>query len=97
MISAVGDVIPLAICKYCGKTFQKHHNRQVYCCDSCRENGYKERKVKYSRKRRKLIREGEIVCNAPKDLGESNLREHRKPNFDEEFKVIKRELRRLRL
>lgn len=33
----------MSICKWCGKEFTKEHNRQEYCSETCKENGYKEK------------------------------------------------------
>lgn len=32
----------MSFCKFCGKEFEKTHNRQMYCSEYCRKEGTKE-------------------------------------------------------
>ena len=96
-----GVLVPFtnAKCKYCGKPFFKTANKTCYCSDRCRNLAIKEQKAEYQRKRRKLIREGVLISNekASNDIGTGFIGEHKQDDFEEEYGVIQRELRRLRI
>jgi len=39
---------PQVKCAYCGKIFEKHHNRQKYCSTQCAENAHREQKNRWA-------------------------------------------------
>ena len=97
-----GVMVPFsnAKCKYCGKPFFKTANRTCYCSDRCRSLALREQKAEYQRKRRKLIRDGVLVApneRSSNDVGTGFIGEHKQDDFDDEYGVIQRELRRLRI
>ena len=83
-------------CKYCGKPFEKEHNRQVYCSLDCAHKGTQDNKSKYQRKRRKLIREGELISNETQKLGTVYF-PNEIGNWDKEVEYIKRAQKSARL
>lgn len=87
----------LTKCKYCGNTFVKTHNRQVYCSEICRKNGRLEQKANYQRNYRLKVKKGLIILNESQKygLGSGFLSSHKKSNFELEFKAIRRERNRL--
>lgn len=88
-------------CKYCGKPFNKVHNREMYCSDTCCLNALREQKAKYQRKRRLNIKSGLIIVDEIKRYGVgsygTSLSEHPKSNFHDELVAIQKEKRRLKL
>lgn len=97
-----GMLVPYtnAKCKWCGKAFFKTANKTCYCSDRCRTLALREQKAEYQRKRRKLIRDGVIVApneRASNDIGTGFIGEHMQDDFDDEYGVIQREFRRLRI
>lgn len=94
-----GIMVPFtnAICKYCGKPFYKAANKTCYCSDRCRNLALKEQKAKYQQKRRKLIRDGELVSNETAYVGTGYLSANRQEDFKDEEKAIVKELKRLRI
>lgn len=86
----------LAICKWCGQEYKKHHNRQVYCTDSCRKEGTREltrkRRRRYYYKYKKIIKEERGY-----NVGESHLGQHRLINFTTELEQIELEMKRYNL
>lgn len=97
-----GVLVPFsnAKCKYCGKPFFKTANRTCYCSDRCRTLALREQKAEYQRKRRKMIRDGVLVApneQVSNDIGTGFIGEHRNYDDLEEWNIISRELRRLRI
>ena len=92
-----GGIYYNARCIYCGKPYNKHHNRQVYCSPNCKKFARLEQKARYQRKRRHLIRIGELISNENKYLGTNFLSCHRRTDFDKEYLMINKEMRRLKL
>ena len=84
-------------CKWCGKQFNKTHNHQVYCCPTCKKFARLEQKARYQRKRRYLIRIGELVSNETKQIGTNFLSHRRRKDFDTEHLMIRKEMKRLKL
>ena len=87
-------------CKWCGKPFLKKHNKEMYCCDECREQARLDQAAKYQRKRRKLIKNGVLVSNEYNNkafLGTQYLSQHRQETDEEEHKAILKEMKRLKL
>jgi hypothetical protein len=96
-----GEIYYNSTCKYCGKPFNKTHNRQMYCSPYCCKQAVREQKARYQRKRRKLVRDGVlIVTDREKGCNTYNsnfLSEHRHKNFDRERRAVEREMKRLGL
>lgn len=91
----MGDVI--VKCQYCGQEFIRQHNAQVYCSEKCRHYAYLERFTKYSHKRRKSIKNKELVSNERNMVGTNYLSSHPRTDFEEEQKAILKEMKRLKL
>lgn len=89
----------IAKCRRCGKPFIKLHNRSTLCSDTCRQNNTQDNKAEYQRKRRKLIRDGELVSNETKQLGTSTYRLSKgiKDDWQKEHSAILAEKRRVGL
>ena len=83
-------------CKWCGKPFEKQHNRQEYCSEECFHFARLEQKAIYQRRRRKLINNGVIVSNETRHLGTGYLSEHCHDDPDEEYEAIQKELKRVK-
>lgn len=96
-----GEIYYNSTCKYCGKPFNKTHNRQMYCSPYCCKQAVREQKARYQRKRRKLVRDGVlIVTDREKGCSTYNsnfLSEHPHADFKREYKAIEREMKRLKL
>lgn len=87
-------------CKYCGKPFLKKHNKEMYCSDECRKMARLDQAAKYQRKRRLMIKNGDLVSNEYNNrtfLGTQYLSQHRKDDDDEEYEAILKEMKRLKL
>ena len=84
---------PKAKCAYCGKEFEKHHNRQVYCSDECRSNARKDKKRQYNStyyyKNRKRLHQTLIGtrCIGPKPH----------PDTEREPEIVQNEVERIGL
>ena len=80
-------------CAYCGKTFTRKHNRQIYCSKECAQEGarIKDRKTKlawFYRNKQKVYQT---------QLGTRTISQHRNPDTDKEAEIIKNEKQRLGL
>lgn len=84
-------------CKYCGKSFIKTANRQELCSSRCKHYSLQDAKATYQRKRRRLIRDGVLISNENKKLGNSRLETNPKKDFHHEYRCIQYELKRLGL
>lgn len=79
----------MSICKYCGKPFTKKHNKQLYCSEECSHKATQDNKARYQRKRRKSIRDGELISNETQKLGTIYFPKE-KGNWDLEKEYIER-------
>lgn len=86
----------MSICKYCGKEFAKKHNKQLYCCKECSHKATQDNKAKYQRKRRKRIREKELISNETQKIGTIHFPKET-GNWDLEKKYIERAKRNARI
>lgn len=84
-------------CKYCGKIFIKTNNRQEYCSLKCKTYAKQDQTAKSQRKRRKQIRDGYLLTNENEYVGTGYLADHPRPNENDEYKAIYKELIRLKL
>ncbi len=82
-------------CKYCGTKYVKIANKTAFCSDECRCKSKQDSKARYQRKRRKLIRDGELVSNENNYVGTGFLSKHRRTNFKDEYLSILKEKRRI--
>lgn len=85
----------MAICAYCGKTFYKKHNRQVYCPD-CKELAYQDKKSEAQRNYRKRLKVNGLKTNDLGSMGTS-LGSHRNPNFGVEIILVRKQLKAFNL
>lgn len=96
-----GGILYNARCKYCGKPFVKYHNKVCYCSDECRGNALREQKAEYARRRRSSIQKGELVADEKTRYGLGSFgttkRAHRLDDFDDEYRSIQKEKRRLKI
>lgn len=76
-------------CKYCGEHYIKLQNKTLYCSQYCRDKSTQDNKAKYQRRRRKSIRNGELVTNENKKLGTTYFPEH-KSNWEKEQELVKK-------
>ena len=80
-------------CGWCGNPFHKTHNRQMYCSKECATNAKKEQDrhhwLKWFYKNKDHLYETQ--------LGTRSLGPHREEDFEEEYKIIQKELKRLGL
>lgn len=81
--------LPLRKCKYCGKHYIKLQNKTLYCSQDCRDKATQDNKAKYQRKRRKSIRDGELISNESKKLGTTYFPKYNK-DWQEEQKIVKK-------
>ena len=88
-----------ARCLWCGKEFIKSHNRQVCCSKECQDNLTAENWAKASMKYYYKNKVGNINKRNLTDLGSKGTTQtcHRLEDFDEEYKWIQEEKKRLGL
>lgn len=91
-------MIFLEKCSYCGTLFIKKHNAEKYCCNSCKYQAKLESKRKYINKHNLKKVYNTRIKNLTElgSLGTSSSY-HMNSNFDDEYKSVKSELRRLRI
>lgn len=83
-------------CNWCGKEFNKNHNRQMYCSDNCRKYARQEKNRGYFRKyyhKYKDIMTEEKRCG----LGSGLLGPHMHKKESDERKAIKTEMERFKI
>lgn len=80
----------MAICKWCGSLFNKKHNREEYCSEKCRCEGNKENGRNRFRKYYKKY-------GKRNNMGSGSLGASRRNEFDLEFSIIQKELKRLKI
>ena len=84
---------PEVRCAYCGKTFEKHHNRQKYCSTTCATNAHREHKrnwaYRYYYKNKKRINTTRI--------GTRTIGPKPNPNIEREEEIVKNEVERIGL
>ena len=87
-----------AICKECHEEFTKKHNREVYCCDTCRSKARREQNRKnrrnYYHRWKNILKE--LPCRGTR-LGTGGLGGTPAGTFKEELIKIKKEMRRLHI
>lgn len=81
----------MSVCAYCGKEFKKRSNAQKYCCKKCSQNAITDSQREYMRAYRKKYA---IKTNW---LGIGLIGEHRVKNFEEEYRIIRKEKARLKI
>ena len=83
-------------CGWCGQSYRRRHNRQVYCSSECRTAARQEQSrtssLKYYHTHKNRLNEDRKY-----GLGSGGLGQHAYPDFDREHLQIQREMRRLRL
>ena len=92
-----GETYTNATCKYCGKPYMKTRKHRKYCSHKCYHYARLEQKARYQRKRRKLIREKELISNENNFVGTTYLSQHRRNDFEDEYKALQKELQRISL
>lgn len=85
-------------CRYCGNLFIKHNNAEKYCTEHCRHEAHLESKRK-SENKRNLQRQHNTKIKNLTTLGSKGTisSPHRNPNFKEEHRIIKSQLRMMKL
>ena len=88
----------LGKCNYCGKLYIKKHNANKYCSNHCRHESSLESKRRYINKRNTRKSYNTRIKNITElgSLGTSSTC-HRKPDFDDEYRSIRSEMRMLRI
>lgn len=89
--------INMSVCQWCGKEYEKQHNRQEYCSTHCREQGNLEKariRQENYRKRWKVTR-----CQQTRGLGSNaaSLGPHPHENFRTELNLVEKQLQNLKL
>lgn len=80
-------------CQWCGKPFTPHSPNNKYCSDNCKKYAQMEVSAKSSDKYRKRYKDMQL-SKASIDLGTGGIRAHRVNDFEEEYKLIQKELKR---
>lgn len=87
-------------CKWCGKEFDKKHNRQMYCNEYCSKESRKEKvkkaRLKYYNKYNKKEKI-QTYSQYKQELGTGSLSMHRNSNYEIEQVLVKREKQRLKI
>lgn len=78
----------LTKCPYCGKLFIKPHHKSKFCSKDCFTKSRLDYKAKWKREK--------YIPKKPR-LGSSSINSHRNKDFDKEYEIIHKELRRLKL
>lgn len=98
-VDLFGNIVYNARCKWCGKPFNKPHNRSMYCSPECALNNRREIKARYQRKRRLSIKKGLLVLSEKQRYGLGSYgtshSNHRKESFESEYLAIQKEKRRI--
>ena len=81
---------PKATCAYCGKTYTKTHNRQMYCSDECRRHGYQE---KNNRRWRKWYHKNKNKLYQTQ-LGTRTIGPKPNPDIEKEHEIVTKEKQR---
>jgi len=82
-------------CEYCGKPYTKTHGNQKYCSKKCRKNAKREQvahsrlRTYYKNKNQKKIKQY--------GLGTGSLGQHKNPDNNQEYQLIRKELQRLKI
>lgn len=84
---------PKVKCAYCGKTFEKHHNRQIYCSDKCR---YEANLEKQQIRNRRYYNRHKNRINQTK-IGTRTIGPHKHPDTERESEIIQNEIDRIGL
>ena len=85
-------------CKWCGKTFMPHHNKQAYCDRVCQRLKRQKYKRDWNYKRRCLERDGMIINEKSiLNVGTGGLGMHRHNSDAREHHEVLKELRRIGL
>lgn len=77
-------------CKWCGSEFDKKHNREEYCSENCRKEGNRENG-------RNRFRKYYNNYGKRNNIGSGSLGASRRNEFDLEFLIIQKELKRLKI
>lgn len=84
---------PTVKCAYCGKPFEKKHNRQKYCSPTCAENAHREHKrnwaYTYYHKNKKRINTTRI--------GTRTIGPKPHPDTEREQQIVENEIERIGL
>ena len=84
---------PTAKCKWCGKPFQKQHNRQTYCSKECRKEARREQnrnhQLRHYHKYKKKIHQ--------KRKGTATIGPTPNPDMEREQQIVENEIRRIGL
>jgi endogenous inhibitor of DNA gyrase (YacG/DUF329 family) len=84
---------PKAKCPICGKTYTKHHNRQIYCSPECSKEARQKQKrdwaYKYYHKNKNRINHTRI--------GTRTIGPRPNPNTEREHEIIQNEIERIGL
>lgn len=84
---------PKTKCAYCGKTFTKTHNRQIYCSEECRYHAHREkhniRNRRYYYKHKKRINQTKI--------GTRTIGPKPNPDIKRETEIVQNEIERIGL
>lgn len=88
-----------SICAWCGKPFEKQHNRQVCCTKECQQNRNRELAAKRQSKYYYRHKVGNVNSRNITDLGSKGTSQtsHRKKSFPEEYRSIQSEKKRIGL
>ena len=81
---------PKVKCAYCGETFERRHNRQKYCSDTCRKNAKREQDRKawtrwFHKNKHNLY---------AKQLGTRTIGPHKHPINEREAEIVNNEKNR---
>ena len=84
---------PKAKCGWFGKTFEKHHNRQKYCCKECSKEAKKEQDQKH---RLRWVQKNKQRLYQTQ-LGTRTIGPKPNPDTDREAEIVRNELERIGL
>ena len=80
-------------CAYCGKTFTRKHNRQIYCSKECADEAKKQQdtkaRLRWVNKNKKRLYQTQ--------LGTRTISQHPNPDPEREAEIIRNEKQRLGL
>ena len=82
---------PKRKCAYCGREFEKHHNRQIYCSPECRNNAHREHKRNWAYRH---YHQNKTHINKVK-IGTRTIGPHKHPNNTREAEIVSNEKQRL--
>lgn len=91
----IQNMTRIKTCKWCGRTFRvpktREYNATKYCCIKCSYYAYLE---KHLEAQNNYTKKYDILKNDNNRLGSKGIGPHREEDFEKEYEIIRKELRK---